>query len=82
MCDLMTNLGKRRADLAHIRLVMRLSQIGLERMGNIGLVGPHRIAQTHERTTSSIDIKRGVRLKVDALVSDDARNFLGVHGPS
>ena len=44
MRNLMTNLGKRRADLAHIGLVMRLSQIGLERMGNIGLVGPHRIA--------------------------------------
>ena len=44
MRNLMTNLGKRRADLAHICLVMRLTQIGLERMGNIGLVGPHRIA--------------------------------------
>ena len=44
MRDLMANLGKRRADLAHIGLVMRLSQIGLERMGNIGLVGPYRIA--------------------------------------
>lgn len=42
--NLMTNLGKRRADLAHICLVMRLSQIGLERMGNIGLVRPDRIA--------------------------------------
>ena len=61
---------------------MRFSQIGLERMGNIGLVGPHRITQAHERTTSSIDIKRGVRLKVGALIADDARNFLGVHGPS
>ena len=28
----------------HIGLVMRLSQIGLERMSDIGLVGPHRIA--------------------------------------
>ena len=44
MRNLMTNLGKRGADLAHICLVMRLTQIGLERMGNIGLVGPHRIA--------------------------------------
>ena len=44
MSDLMTNLGKRRADLAHICLVMRLSQIGLECMGNIGLVRPYRIA--------------------------------------
>ncbi len=44
MRDLMSNLGKRRADLAHICLVMRLSQIGLERMGNIGLVRPYRIA--------------------------------------
>ena len=44
MSDLMSNLGKRRADLAHIGLVMRLPQIGLERMGDIGLVGPHRIA--------------------------------------
>ena len=44
MRNLMTNLGKRRADLAHICLVMRLSQIGLERMGNIGLVRPYRIA--------------------------------------
>ena len=44
MSDVMTNLGKRRADLAHIGLVMRLSQIGLERMSDIGLVGPHRIA--------------------------------------
>ena len=44
MRNLMSNLGKRRADLAHIGLVMRLSQIGLERMGDIGLVGPYRIA--------------------------------------
>ena len=42
--DLMSNLGKRCANLAHIGLVMRLSQIGLERMSDIGLVGPHRIA--------------------------------------
>ena len=61
---------------------MRLAQIGLERMGNIGLVRPHRIAQVHERAAAGIDIKRGMRLKVDALVADDARNFLGVHGPS
>ena len=40
----MTNLGKRCANLAHIGLVMRFSQIGLERMGNIGLVRPYRIA--------------------------------------
>ena len=44
MRDLMTNLGKRRADLAHIGFVMRLAQIGLERMGDIVLVRPHRIA--------------------------------------
>ena len=44
MSDLMTNLGKRCANLAHIGLVMRFSQIGLERMGNIGLVRPYRIA--------------------------------------
>ncbi len=61
---------------------MGLSQIGLERMGNIGLVGPYRIAQTHERATSNIDIKRGVRLKVGALLADDARDFLGVDVPS
>ena len=61
---------------------MRLSQIGLERVGNIGLVRPYRLAQAHERAASSIDIKRGVRLKVSALIADDVRNFLGVHGPS
>ena len=44
MSDLMANLGKRRADLAHIRLVMRLTQIGLERMGDIALVRTNRIA--------------------------------------
>ena len=82
MRNLMTNLGKRRADLAHIRLVMRLTQIGLERMGDIGLVCPHRIAQAHQCAAASIDIKRSVRLKVGALIADDARNFLGVHGPS
>ena len=78
----MTNLGKRGADLAHICLVMRLTQIGLERMGNIGLVRPYRIAQAHEGATSSIDIKRGVRLKIGALLADNARDFLGIHGPS
>ena len=82
MRNLITNLGKRGADLAHIRLVMRLSQIGLERMGNIGLVCSHRLAQAHEGATSSIDIKRGVRLKIGALIGNDARDFLGVHGPS
>ena len=44
MSDLMSNLGKRRTNLAHIGLVMRPPQIGLERMGDIGLVSPHRIA--------------------------------------
>ena len=78
----MTNLGKRRADLAHICLVVRLAQIGLERMGNIGLVRLYRITQAHERATASIDIKRGMRLKIGALIGNDARDFLGVHGPS
>ena len=82
MRNLMTNLGKRGADLAHICLVMRLSQIGLERMGNIALVRTNRIAQAHQCAAASIDIKRSVRLKVGALIADDARNFLGVHGPS
>ena len=59
---------------------MRLSQIGLERMDDIGLVRTNRITQAHERTAASVDIKRGVRLKVGALIADDARNFLGVHG--
>ena len=80
--NLMANLGKRRADLAHIRLVMRLAQIGLERMGDIVLVCPNRIAQAHERAAASIDIKRGMRLKIGALAANDARDFLGVHGPS
>ena len=61
---------------------MRLTQIGLERMGDIGLVCPHRLAQAHEDATSSIDIKRGVRLKIGALLADNARDFLGIHGPS
>ena len=51
-------------------------------MGDIGLVCPHRLAQAHEGAAASIDIKRGMRLKVSALIADDARNFLGVHGPS
>ena len=82
MRNLMANLGKRRANLAHIRLVMRLAQIGLERMGDIVLVRPNRIAQAHERAAASIDIKRGVRLKIGTLAANDARDFLGVHGPS
>ena len=51
-------------------------------MGDIGLVCPHRLAQAHEGAAASIDIKRSVRLKVGALIADDARNFLGIHGPS
>ena len=51
-------------------------------MGDIALVGPYRITQAHERATASVDIKRGVRLKVGALIADDARNLLGVHEPS
>ena len=82
MHNLMANLGKRCADLAHIRLVVRLAQIGLERMGDIVLVRPNRIAQVYERAAASIDIKRGVRLKIGTLTANDARDFLGVHGPS
>ena len=82
MRNLMANLGKRRADLAHIGLVMRLSQIGLERMGDIALVRTNRIAQAHQCATSNIDIKRGMRLKIGALIGNDARDLLGVHGPS
>ena len=51
-------------------------------MGNIGLVRLYRITQAHERATASIDIKRGMRLKIGALIGNDARDFLGVHGPS
>ena len=51
-------------------------------MGNIGFVRPHCVAQAHERATASVDIKRGVRLKIGALIGNDARDFLGVHGPS
>ena len=51
-------------------------------MGDIVLVCPNRIAQAHERAAASIDIKRGVRLKIGTLAANDARDFLGVHGPS
>ena len=51
-------------------------------MGDIALVRTNRIAQAHQCTAASIDIKRGMRLKVSALIADDARNFLGVHEPS
>ena len=51
-------------------------------MGDIVLVRPNRIAQVHERAAASIDIKRGMRLKIGALAANDARDFLGVHGPS
>ena len=42
-------------------------------MGNIGFVRPHCVAQAHERATASVDIKRGVRLKIGALIGNDAR---------
>lgn len=51
-------------------------------MGDIALVRTNRIAQAHQRTAASIDIKRSMRLKVSALIGNDARDFLGVHGPS
>ena len=39
------------------------------------------ISASCARTVSrKLDIKRSVRLKVGALIADDARNFLGVHG--
>ena len=61
---------------------MRLTQIGLERTGDIALVRTNRIAQAHQCATASVDIKRGMRLKIGALIGNDARDFLGVHGPS
>ena len=61
---------------------MRLPQIGLERMGDIGLVRPDRIAQAYQCAAATVNVKRSVRLKVGTLIGNDARDFFGVHGTS
>ena len=79
MGKLVTDLGAREPDLAHIGLVMRLAQIGLKRPRDIVLVRAHRGEQAFERTLAGADIECRMRIEIHPLALDDVGDLRCIH---
>ena len=77
--DLVADLGERKADLAHVRLVVAFAEVGGERIGDGVLVRGDDVVETAQGRLARGDGQRGVRAEISALALDDRVDVGCVH---